>query len=141
MSFQHRRLCCILLFYHLPLLLANEVAISNYCSLLGITIRRGLLLWRRIKSVIVSAPVSQSVFFFFVSAQNFGFGSICAVKGTNSVVGVLTKTRIFLQKNKKKPDSFFIFLKYWLYVYYLISAGAAHRPHNVSHKHAANTLI
>lgn len=59
MSFQHRRLLCIPSSYHLPLLLANEVAISNYCSQLGMIIRRGLLLWRRVKSVIVSAPVSQ----------------------------------------------------------------------------------
>lgn len=59
MSFQHHWFHRIPPSYHLLLSLTNEVAISNYCSQLGIIIRLGLLLWMHVKSVIMSTPVSQ----------------------------------------------------------------------------------
>lgn len=59
MNFQHHWLHRIPPSYHLLLSLTNEVAISNYCSQLGIIIRLGLLLWMHVKSVIMSTPVSQ----------------------------------------------------------------------------------
>lgn len=59
MSFQHHCFHRIPPSYHLLLSLTNEVAISNYCSQLGIIIRLGLLLWMHVKSVIMSTPVSQ----------------------------------------------------------------------------------
>lgn len=59
MSFQHHCFHRIPPSYHLLLSLTNEVAISNYCSQLGIIIRLGLLLWMHVKSVIMRTPVSQ----------------------------------------------------------------------------------